>query len=230
VIIVAVILIGVWLVNREKRDGGFSASELGNQVIIELPDVAIESSMSVEEALLNRRSIREYAADNLTLAELGQLLWAAQGITKPDRGFRTAPSAGGLYPLELFMAVGDVTDLPAGVYKYTPANHALIRIFERDVRPALSDAALGQESIRNGSAVIVIAGVYQRTQHKYGDRGSRYVHMEVGHAAQNVYLQAESMDLGTVIIGAFIDEEVQEVMGMDQDELPLGIMPVGRRR
>jgi SagB-type dehydrogenase family enzyme len=101
---------------------------------------------------------------------------------------------------------------------------------ERDVRLALSDAALGQESIRNGSAVIVIAAVYQRTQQKYGDRGSRYVHMEVGHAAQNVYLQAESLNLGTVIIGAFIDEEVQKVMGMDQDELPLGIMPVGRRR
>ncbi len=150
VIMGAVISIGVWIAGSQKGDSQSSKSKVGNLDVIELPEVEIESSTSVEEALLNRRSIREYAVGNLSLTELGQLLWAAQGITKPDRGFRTAPSAGGLYPLELFIAAGDVTDLPAGVYRYAPANHALIRILERDVRLALSDAALGQESIRNG--------------------------------------------------------------------------------
>jgi SagB-type dehydrogenase family enzyme len=230
VIIVAVILIGVWLMERKKDNGGSDISETGNQDVIELPDVQINGSTTVEEALLNRRSIRVYSSDYVTLTELGQLLWAAQGITMPDRGFRTAPSAGGLYPLELFVAAGSVTDLAAGIYRYGPANHTLEKIAETDVLPALSEAAISQESVRDGSVAIVIAAVYQRTQQKYGDRGVRYVHMEVGHAAQNVYLQAESLNLGTVFIGAFIDEEVQDIMGMDQDELPLGIMPVGRRR
>jgi SagB-type dehydrogenase family enzyme len=195
---------------------------------ISLPEPKRESEKSIEEALIERRSVREYEDAALSLSEIGQLLWAAQGITS-ERGFRTAPSAGALYPLELYLVVGDVEQLPPGVYKYKPDMHRLINTAQGDLRDELQAASLDQSAIGDAPAVIVIAAVYERTTVKYGDRGNRYVHMEVGSAVQNVYLQAVSLDLGTVIIGAFHDQNIKSLLHMQENEHPLAIMPVGRK-
>jgi SagB-type dehydrogenase family enzyme len=195
--------------------------------IIKLPEPRDSGGISVEEALLERRSIRNYKDEALTLAEVSQLLWAAQGITHPD-GYRTAPSAGALYPLEVYVAAGNVVGLPAGIYKYRPQGHELEKVAGEDVRAELCAAALDQEFVEDGAAVLVFAAVYKRTTGKYGERGVRYVHMEVGHAAQNVYLQAVSLGLGTVVVGAFDDGEVERLLQMQDDERALCIMPVGR--
>ncbi len=195
---------------------------------IKLPEPSYTGNISVETALSKRRSIRDYSGENLTLEEVSQLLWAAQGITAPWGG-RTAPSAGALYPLELYTVVGDVEGIDKGVYKYSREEHELEKVKEGDIRAELADAAIGQECIRDAAIDIVFTAVYERTTRKYGERGIRYVHIEAGHAAQNVYLQAVSLDLGTVVIGAFIDGEVKEIMNMQEQETPLYIMPVGRK-
>jgi len=194
---------------------------------IRLPDPARDSDASIEAALLARRSVRSYQDSPLTRAEISQLLWAAQGITSP-RGLRTAPSAGALYPLEMYVAAGNVDDLPDGVYKYGPDKHDLAKMLDGDKRDELCKAALGQTSVRNAAAVIVISAVYERTTVKYGDRGIQYVHMESGHAAQNIFLQSVPLNIGTVVIGAFYDEAVKNVLKMPESEQPLYIMPVGR--
>jgi len=198
-------------------------------VIIELPEPRYNSDVSIEQSLLRRRSIRSYTDELLTLQELSQLLWAAQGVTDP-KGFRTAPSAGALYPLELYVVAGDVQDLSPGVYRYDPVEHELIRTMEGDKRLELADAAVWQDFVGEGAIVIVFTAVYERTTVKYGDRGIRYVHMEAGHAAQNLCLQATAMDLGVVTIGAFYDEEVVELLNLPGDEQPLYIIPVGRKQ
>jgi len=194
---------------------------------IRLPEPKYDSNTSVEQALLKRRSVRVYKDEPLALTEVLQLLWAAQGITDP-RGFRTAPSAGALYPLELYVVAGNVNDLPDGIYKYKPHKHELAMVVEGDKRTELCNAALDQPSIKDAAAVIVFSAVYERTTGKYGERGIRYVHMEVGHAAQNIYLQAVSLNLGLVVIGAFDDEEVKKIMNMEDKEQPLYIIPVGK--
>ena len=197
---------------------------------LSLPSVEFDSNTSVEKALRARRSIRNYSRAALSLDELSQLVWAAQGITEKRDGLRTAPSAGALYPLEVYVVAGNVDGLPAGVYRYIPKGHDLFRIFEGDRRKALAEAAIGQSWVRRAPAVLVIAAVYDRSKRKYGRRGIRYSHIEVGHSAQNVYLQAETLGLGTVIVGAFHDDEVQTVLGLPGDHKPLALMPVGRKR
>jgi len=196
---------------------------------IKLPKPSHSSRISVETALQQRRSIREYLAVPLTLTEVSQLLWAAQGITSENR-YRTAPSAGALYPLEVYLVVGHVTDLPKGVYKYRPHTHELVEIAEGDLRSELASTAFEQSQVKDGAIVLVFAAVYERTTAKYGRRGVQYVHMEVGHVAQNVYLQAMSLELGTVFIGAFYDDSVKDLLKMSHAERPLGIMPIGRTK
>jgi len=194
---------------------------------IKLPEPVQDSKTSIEKAIRKRRSVRSFSESPLTLAEVSQLLWAAQGITN-TRGLRTVPSAGALYPLEIYLVAGNVDALPDGVYHYGPIRHELVRVIAGDKRPELCAAALGQTSVRNAAAVIVFAAVYERTTVKYGARGVQYVHMETGHAAQNVSLQAVPLHLGTVVIGAFQDAEVRKVLKMSDREQPLYVMPVGR--
>jgi SagB-type dehydrogenase family enzyme len=194
---------------------------------IALPAPALAGSMSVEQALHERRSQRSFQEIPLTLAELSQLLWAAQGVTDP-RGLRTTASAGGLYPLELLVAAGNVSGLDPGVYHYQPHGHSLTLVVAGDLRAALSAAAVGQDSVAQAPAVLALAGVYERTSVRYRERGRQYVHMEVGIASQNVHLQAVALGLGTVFIGAFDDAEVQSLLGLAADERPLCLMPVGR--
>jgi len=198
------------------------------ETTMKLPEPRYDSEVSLEQSLLQRRSIRSYTGAPLTLQEVSQLLWAAQGITDP-RGFRTAPSAGALYPLEVYVVVGDVQNLPPGVYRYEPDEHQLIKTMDGDRRAGLASAALGQSCVKEGAVAIVFTGVYERTTGKYGDRGIRYVHMEVGHAAQNLCLQATAIGLGAVTIGAFYDEQVTRLLNLPEKEQPLYIIPVGRK-
>ena len=178
-------------------------------------------------ALRNRRSRRAYSREPLVLDELSQVLWSAQGMTSTV-GKRTVPSAGALYPLELHLLAAHVTQLPTGLYDYEPVRHALLPRRLEDCRAELAVAARNQDCVRTASALLVIAAVFERTTREYGERGVRYVHMEVGHVAQNVYLEACSLNLGTVLVGAFDDREVKRVLQLPQEEEPLGLMPLGR--
>jgi len=196
--------------------------------VIKLPRPQQDGKMSVERSLRERRSVREFSEEPLTLAEIAQILWAAQGTTDPS-GLRTAPSAGALYPLEVYVVAGRVHGLSQGVYKYRPRGHELAQVAAGDRRAELYAAAIGQESVRDAAAVVVITAVYERTTIKYGERGIRYVHMEVGHVGQNIYLQAVSLGLGTVAVGAFDDEDVRRIIGAPHNEHPLYLMPIGKR-
>lgn len=203
-----------------------TATPSGERLALPTPQRENPGGISVEEALAARRSHRTYEAASLTLAEVGQLLWAAQGISyQPNR--RTAPSAGALYPLEVYLVAGDVEGLDPGVYHYIPQEHALVRILVGDKRRALRQAALDQEALHDVPAVIALAAIYERTTVKYGQRGLQYVHMEVGAVAQNVYLQAEVLDLGTVMMGAFHDDPVRDVLQLPEDQQPLALLPIG---
>ena len=192
---------------------------------IRLPPPRSDGAFSVEQALAGRRSVRFYAPRPVRPDDLSLILWACQGISAPG-GLRTAPSAGALYPLEVYLIAGEVEGLSPGIYHYLPADHTLETIRSGDFRNELAVSALNQTAVRDAPAVLVIAAVYDRTTVKYGERGIRYVHMEAGHAAQNVYLQAAALGMGTVSIGAFNDREIQEILSLD-NEAPLYLMPVG---
>ena len=226
IFVILIAVIGVIMFDRFKNPTPPQERSPGE--VLHLPDPSLESDTSIEQALRQRRSIRDYKDAPLTLIELSQLLWAAQGITAPPN-YRTAPSAGALYPLELYVISGNVENLPAGVYRYLPREHGLVKIAAGDRRAALSRAALDQDSVREAPMVLGITAIFERTTVKYGDRGIQYVHIEMGSVAQNVYLQAESLDLGTVFIGAFIDVDVMAVLDLEEPEVPLCLLPVGRR-
>jgi SagB-type dehydrogenase family enzyme len=198
-----------------------------SQQVLTLPDPRLEGDISVPTALHARRSIRDFRDEALTLEQVSQLLWAAQGVTAADGG-RTAPSAGALYPLEFSLVAGAVEGLTHGIYRYRPRRHELRRTAEGDRRSALARAALRQDWMKAAPAILVVAAVYSRTTGKYGERGRKYVHMDVGHAAQNVYLQAAALDLGTTFVGAFHDIQVKQTLELPAAEHPLGLMPVGR--
>ncbi len=208
---------------------------------IKLPAPCHDGKVSLEKALSKRRSIRKYSKDSLSISEISQILWAAQGITQKIEdppsiwrskqwmgGLRTAPSAGGLYPIELYIAVGEVKGLSQGLYKYNPQQHAIIKVLEGDKRVDISNAALKQSCIRRGAVNIIIFGVYKRTAFKYGKRAERYVQIESGAVCQNIYLQSYALDLGTVFVGAFKDDSLKSTLNIPEDEYPLGIMPIGK--
>ena len=197
--------------------------------MIKLPQPKYDSNFSIERTLLERRSIRLYEEGPFTLAEVSQLLWAAQGVTEKSRGLRTAPSAGALYPLETYLVAGNVTGLPAGIYKYQPKEHGLIKLADGDKRAELRKASHGQDSVGAAAVVIALSAVYERITKKYGERGIRYTDMEAGHAGENVSLQAISLGLGTVMVGAFDDDSVKKVLGLPEGEEPLYLIPLGKR-
>jgi SagB-type dehydrogenase family enzyme len=186
-----------------------------------LPAPSRAGSLSLEEALIQRRSIREFDPAPLTQEELGQLLWASQGITH-ERGYRTAPSAGALYPLEIYVATEEA------VSHYDPQGHSVTVVGRDDARTALYKASGKQAAVRQAPAVFIVTAVYERTEQKYGPRRSpRYVHLEAGHAAQNLLLQAVALGLCAVPIGAFDEAGVQGVLGLPSDHEPLYLIPVG---
>jgi SagB-type dehydrogenase family enzyme len=204
-------------------------STAASNSVISLPEIKTEGRISLEKILHKRRSVRRYGDLSLDLSEISQLLWAAQGITDP-RGLRTTPSAGALYPLEIYLAAGKVDDLRTGIHKYLIRSHELLETAAVNSRSALMRAALGQRSLKSAPAVLIVCAVYERMTIKYGERGIRYVHMEAGHAAQNIGLQAVALGLSTVVIGAFHDTEVKKVVATAEDEQPLYLIPVGRPR
>jgi SagB-type dehydrogenase family enzyme len=193
---------------------------------VSLPPPRLASSVSIKEALTSRRSVRAFAAAGVSLDEAAQLLWAAQGITHSE-GLRTAPSAGALSPLEIYLLAGTVASLPAGIYPHEPKLHPLARTVSGDQRRELTLAARHQAWIADAPAVVVIAAMYRRTRAKYGDLAERYVPIEAGHAAENVCLQAVALGLGTTIVGAFADAEAKRLLGLGEKERIL-LIPVGR--
>ena len=221
------IIIGILLILSVAVQPVIAGQTMGNPSSINLPEPHTDAGTSVEQALRLRRSVRTFAEKPLQLSEVAQLLWSAQGITSRD-GLRTAPSAGALYPLEIYLVAGSVNDLPVGVWHYLPDNHRLEQLNDTDIRNPLAHAALDQAWIREAAAVVVFAAVYERTTRKYGKRGIRYVHIEAGHAAENLFLQAVSLDLNTVIVGAFRDDAIRNALKLPQDHVPLILMPVGR--
>jgi SagB-type dehydrogenase family enzyme len=194
---------------------------------LHLPAPNLIGEVSVEQALNQRRSVRAFQDAPLTLSQVGQLLWACQGVTA-ERGRRTAPSAGATYPLECYLIAGRVESLTPGVYHYLPRQHALESSGGTDRRAALAAAALGQASVANAPVSIVIAADFERTTKRYAERGRQYVYIEVGHAAENVHLECEALGLGMVCIGAFEDDAVRKVVGCP--EAPLYILPIGRKQ
>ncbi len=203
---------------------------------VKLPEPVADGKVSVEAALKARRSVRQYGKAGLSLAQVSQLLWAAYGVSKPvpevaalGGGLRTAPSAGACYPLEVYLVAGKVTGLEAGIYRYEPATHELQQLARGDKRAALCEASWNQAFVKAAPASIVYSAVYERTTRRYGARGrDRYVCMDLGHSAENVYLQCVALGLGTCAVGAFSDDDVRQVMGLTRSEEPLYIMPVGR--
>jgi SagB-type dehydrogenase family enzyme len=190
-------------------------------LILQLPEPNLQGGLSLEETLAERRSVRQFLNKPLTDAQIGQLLWAAQGITHPS-GLRTAPSAGALYPLEIYAATQD------GLFLYHPHTHSLEKLLEHDPRPALHQAALRQNPVLEAPVVIVISAVFERTAQKYGDaRTPQYIYLEAGHAAQNILLQAVALNLGAVPIGAFYEDQISKALVLPPDQLPLYLIPVG---
>jgi len=193
-----------------------------------LPPPNLTGTLSFEEALSARRSVRSYGSKALTWQEIGQLLWASQGITL-DRGpsqpgLRSAPSAGALYPLETYVVTGE------GLYHYLPADHAVRHTPKLGLRQDLWEPGLKQDWIREAPAVFILAAVFERTAARYGARAARYVHMEAGHAAENLLLQAVALGLGGVVIGAFYDQQVATVLELPEQQEPLYLIPVGHPR
>lgn len=188
--------------------------------IINLPSPNQDGSMSLEKAIVIRRSVRDFSSQPLTLEQIGQLAWAAQGQGARS-GYRNVPSAGATYPLELFIVSGE------GLFHYLPTKHTLEKLMERDLRKELAAAAWGQGFIEEAALTLVFAAQFSRTTGRYGQRGVRYVYMEAGHAAQNVHLQAEALGLGSVAVGAFDDSAVSEVLSLPKHLDPLYMVVVG---
>jgi len=187
---------------------------------IDLPRPKIKGTMSLEETIQKRRSVRQYSSKELSLEEISQLVWSAQGITG-RRGGRSAPSAGALYPLEIYIISKD------GFFHYIPEGHKLVKKHGKDIRAGLRDASLGQNFVGQAPVSVIITAVYRRVSSRYGKRGERYTDIEVGHAAENVHLQAVALGLASVPVGAFDDDKVARLLGLSSEEKPLYIIPVG---
>lgn len=200
---------------------------INNKRIILLPQPKLKGNVSVEEAIKNRRCIRRFRNIELSEEQISQILWAAYGITDNGIYLKAVPSAGALYPCDIFAVVGEVKNIKPGVYQYFPQEHGLEKILDGDRRTYLAKAALGQNFIAEASLNIVITAEYNRIKIKYGNRGVRYTHIEVGHIGENIFLQAISLGLATVAVGAFYDIKIQEVLNLPKIYEPLYIMPIG---
>ncbi|UCB45163.1 MAG: SagB/ThcOx family dehydrogenase [Spirochaetota bacterium] len=205
------------------------AAEGKDKEIVQLPEPQYDKGLTVGEALNIRRSVRSFSSKKLVLREVSELLWASSGKTfdGTTAASRTYPSAGGLHPLNVYLVTGGVEDIKDGIYKYESKDHTITLLKEGDYRKSLAQAGLGQSFIRIAPVCIIITALYNRTGMVYGERGTvRYIHMDAGHAAQNVCLMSASLGLGTVAVGAFIDEKVKNILGLEK-EVPLYLLPVG---
>ncbi|MHC1780590.1 MAG: SagB/ThcOx family dehydrogenase [Bacteroidales bacterium] len=220
----------------QNRESIMKATE-GEKTVYYLPAPSIKGEISVEESLNSRRSRRSFLPDGVTDKDLSQILWAAYGVTKPSTnpnikgGLRTAPSAGARYPLEIYAVIGNIPGIEPGFYKYDATAHKIVMVIAGDLRKELTAASLNQKMIQDAPFSVFYSAVYSRITDRYGDRGrERYVCMDLGHSAQNVYLQAEALKLGTCAIGAFNDEMVKNVLKVQEPEVPLYLMPIGKAK
>ncbi|MCL2705371.1 MAG: SagB/ThcOx family dehydrogenase [Spirochaetaceae bacterium] len=222
--------------NRSKSEGDnvILTKIEGSQLTYLLPSPKTNGNISVEKALANRRSQRLFQNKAISADQLSQILWAAYGITKPVTeyqflrgGFRTAPSAGALYPLEIYAIIGKVDGIEPGAYKYISEDHKIVRVIDKDVRDELSEAAMGQRIVREAPVTIFYSAIFSRTTEKYGERGYRYVFIDLGHSAQNIYLQAEALQLGACAIGSLKDNRVSQILKLPAEEEPLSLMVIG---
>lgn len=177
-----------------------------------------DNNFTLLNAIKKRKSIRDYKDEPLDLQEISNLLYSASKI----------PSAGALYPLRFYLYSKKINGLALGLYYYDFENHILIKIFDNDITNQLTKACLNQSSIKKSAAIIIITSINKITTRRYGDRGIRYINMEAGHSSQNIYLMATSLNIGTVAIGAFFDEEVKKILKLSEDENPLYLMPLGK--
>ena len=191
---------------------------------INLPQPKLKGAVSVEEAIQKRRSVRGYASKDISLEDVSQLLWACQGITEPKRALRAVPSAGALYPLEIYIAKKD------GVFHYIPKGHKLEVLSDKNVKAEIAEASLGQSYVEEAAVDIIICALYDRITSRYGERGVMYADMEAGHAAQNVFLQAVALGLDSVPIGAFKEEAVAKILNLPRGTRPIYILPVGYKK
>lgn len=198
-----------------------------------LPQAEITSGMSVDQAIKDRRSVRNFTTTSLTLQDVSQLLWAAQGITDSERNYRSAPSAGHVFPMEVYLVAGNngVQGLEAGIYHYNPYNNTLEKIVEGDQTYTLSQAAHGQEWVDQAPVSLVITGNYQKMKDKYPDENlsTRFVDIEAGHIGENIYLEAVSRGLGAVAIGSFYNDQMINLLKLPSNETPIYIYPVGHQ-
>lgn len=197
---------------------------------IRLEPAVIEGGMSLWDALRKRRSVRDYREVPITARELGWLLWAAQGITEIEGGyaFRTAPSAGALYPVETYLSVQMVGGVEAGIYHYNVREHSLELVRAGDHRLEIARAALNQDFLAEGAVVFAWTGIFGRSKWKYRERAYRYVYLDAGHIAQNVALAAVALGLGSCQIAALYDDEVNALLGVDgKDESIIYMTVVG---
>lgn len=204
-----------------------SITEQTPGAMINLPQPTTDGQVSLEKSMSLRRSIRSYKNEPISVHELSQLLWAGQGVTN-ERGFRTAPSAGATFPIELFVMVNNVEGLQKGIYHYQIGDHKLKMIDDRTIETDLARASLSQSMISDAGLVIIFTAVFDRTTSRYGERGIRYIHNEIGHVSQNIHLQVAALNLGTVVIGAYRDEEVEDALNLGKDYRVLYMMPVGK--
>ena len=194
--------------------------------MIKLPNPKKKGDLSLEEVINNRRTRRELIEEGITLEDLSQLLWAAQGITDPGKVKKTAPSAGARYPYEILISVTNVEGLDSGLYRYLPQKNTL-EALNLKINDKLKKAAFDQGFLDNSAVDIILTADYKKTTEKYKNRGVRYVHIEAGHIAQNICLQAEALGLGSVLVGAFDDDKIKEILGLEKRDVTY-ILSIGR--
>lgn len=194
---------------------------------MKLPEPGLKGKLSFEEAVKSRKSIRNFSPQSVSLQDVSQILWAAQGIVTKNTSRRTCPSAGALYPIEMYVEVREVEELEKGIYHYDVFQHSLEPVSRGDYSQNLTEACLTQLFVGQAPVVFIIGVEYSRITWKYGERGIRYVHIEVGHCGQNICLQATALGLATVPVGAFWDREVQKAAFMPQEVEPVYVIPVG---
>ncbi|MDM8544059.1 SagB/ThcOx family dehydrogenase [Desulfococcaceae bacterium HSG9] len=222
--------VGLWLASsRPQRQALAQSNKQCKGAVMKLPPVTMEGMISVEQAIKQRRTVRSYKPKMLHLEQLTKLLWSAQGVTDESRFKRAVPSAGALYPMDIYTVAGQdsVEQINAGVYHYESKKHLLTQVTAQDLRDEVAKAALFQTWMAEAPLNFVITAEYSRVTSKYGKRGVRYARIEAGHIGQNLFLQAEALGLKAGIVGAFHDKKLIDVMKIPRTHEPLLIMPVG---
>ena len=201
------------------------------QIPIRPPDQ--KGGMPLWEVIAQRRSIREFSRQSISFSQLSQLIWATQGITSKAWGFdfRATPSAGALYPIETYIVANRVEEISPGLYHYNVKESQIVLLKEGDFGSDLQDAGLGQEMLAEAACVFIWTAIVERSKWKYRERAYRYIYMDAGHIGQTLYLAATALGLGCCTVGAFYDEEVDRLIGVDgNEEISVYLGAVGRTR